>query len=233
MKSKKNQQPDVFRRLYGHRSVRLTKVKDQAPLVIVIAFEAMDQPLLEECRKQQTKEFNLLTISSLHWDEELSPWPSRPIVMKDDHFTGEANALLSLIEKEILPWTYTCLETKPDSVILCGYSMGGLFSLYSMYNSVSFDKCGCISGSVWYPNFHEYCLSHKFRRKPQAIYFSLGDKETKVSNPYLQRTGLIMDNLAFLYEKEGIESTFVWNQGNHFVDALYRMAIGIRWLLNH
>lgn len=215
----------------GSKKIQLNIQKEGAPLVLAIAFEQMDEALLRECSRKQCRLFNLLTISDLRWDEELSPWAHKPVVMRDDHFTGEAPAFLSQILEQILPWALSELEMKPERIFIAGYSMGGLFSLYSLYNCSRFNGCACVSGSLWYPGFLDYALSHSFKEKPEAVYLSLGDKETRAANTYLQKTGAIMQELEKKYVSEEIDCIFEWNSGNHFVDALYRLAKGIRWIL--
>lgn len=57
----------------GSKKIQLNIQKEGAPLVLAIAFEQMDEALLRECSRKQCRLFNLLTISDLRWDEELSP----------------------------------------------------------------------------------------------------------------------------------------------------------------
>lgn len=62
---------------------------ENLPLVVCIfhtqgtevILEAVDRPL------------NVLMPLDLEWDEDLSPWAHDPVVMKDDHFTGQGPAL--------------------------------------------------------------------------------------------------------------------------------------------
>ena len=43
-----------------------------------------------------------------------------------------------------------------------------------------------MSGSLWFYDFMEYCKSNDYRKLPDKIYFSLGDKEANTRNPILK-----------------------------------------------
>lgn len=109
--------------------------------------------------------------------------------------------------------------------------MGGLFALYAAYMSTMCEGVVCASGSVWYPGFYEFATTHSMKGQPKAIYLSLGDKESRTSNPYLRQTGTIMEKLARFYKALHIPCVLEWNPGNHFVDADLRLAKGIVWTL--
>ena len=69
---------------------------------------------------------------------------------------------------------------------IAGYSLGGLFALYAAYHCDEFRRVASMSGSLWFPDFREYVLSHDFANRPDRIYLSLGDKEAKTRNPVLK-----------------------------------------------
>ncbi|OLU37698.1 alpha/beta hydrolase-fold protein [Ileibacterium valens] len=223
----------IYRTTIDQKSIQLDVLKESAPLVIAIAFEKMDQALIEACQKIECRKFNLLSITNLQWDEELSPWAHDPVVMINDHFTGQAPELLKTMDEKIIPWTLSKLKEKPKTILISGYSMGGLFALYSLYNSNCFEGCACVSGSVWYPDFENYALSHQLASSVKAVYFSLGNKEAKVSNPFLQTTGQVMEKLCDHYQNSNVDSVFELNPGNHFTNPIQRLAKGIKWLLIH
>ena len=64
------------------------------------------------------------------------------------------------------------------------------------------------------------------------MYFSLGNRESKVSNAVLKK---VLDNtkeLERFYHDKGIETLYEENPGNHFQDPAFRMAKGIKWTLD-
>ena len=197
---------------------------ENLPLVVCIfqtqgtevILEAVDRPL------------NVLMPLDLEWDEDLSPWAHDPVVMKDDHFTGQGPVFAKTVA-ETTDWARTL--TGSTKVILAGYSMGGLFSLFAPTVAGAYDALVCASGSVWFPGFTEYMKTHAFLKQPAAIWLSLGNKETQVKNPVLQTTWDCMEELKQQFGQEGIVCMLHQDQGNHFQDAAGRIARGILWSL--
>lgn len=188
--------------------------------------------ILKDCRDSGCPPFALVSVSQLNWDEDLSPWPHDPVVSDDDHFTGQASAYCEFLLNVALPFAERELG-KPSGWILGGYSMGGLFSLYAPYLTSTFSRLVCGSGSVWYPGFTEYARTHAFKKNPEAIYLSLGDKETHTKNPLLRTTQTAMEELEAHYKSLGIASTFELNHGGHYDHPSQRLAKGIRWVLTN
>ena len=203
---------------------------DSVPIVYANMYAEAGKAVLEQCEKLGCKSFHLVTITNLRWDEELSPWPHKPVVSPNDHFTGEAERYARCMEENIIP----LIEDKiglPTYRIIAGYSMGGLFALYAPYVTDLFSSVVSASGSVWYPEFISYVRAHDFLKKPDAIYLSLGDQESRTRNPFLRQTEDCTKELLSIYQSKGIDSVFELNPGNHFKDADYRLAKGITWIL--
>ncbi|MEE3392882.1 MAG: alpha/beta hydrolase-fold protein [Lachnospiraceae bacterium] len=217
---------------FGKKRVILYPCKQpDAPLIYSNDYIEAGAEVIRMASEIGVPEFHLVTISNLSWDSDLSPWPHEPVVTKDDHFTGHAAEHMKLMENEILPWAENELAWKPGKRILAGYSMAGLFSAYAPFISDKFDGVLSVSGSVWYPGFEDYFLKTEFRKKPDAVYFSLGSKETRVSNPALQVTENVMKNLAKNCKLRGTASVYEQNPGNHFKDSELRVVKGIDWVL--
>ena len=113
--------------------------------------------------------------------------------------------------------------------VLGGYSLAGLFSLWSGYQTDRFEGIAGVSPSVWYPDWTSYVAE----RKPKAknIYLSLGDKEEKTKNRVMSQVGSALRTQHTLLKTQGINTMLEWNAGNHFVDSAQRMAKGFAWLL--
>jgi len=83
---------------------------------------------------------------------------------------------------------------------------------------------------MWYPNFVEYIKTNKISENIEKIYFSLGNKEKNSKNETLKtvedKTKDIHDYLS-----NNINTIYEENEGNHFQDANFRMAKGIKWIL--
>lgn len=203
---------------------------ESVPVVYANMYSEAEPEILHECEKLGCKPFHFISVTGLRWDEELSPWQHEPVVSKSNHFTGEAEQYVRCLTEKIIPYAEEKLK-KPRFRIIAGYSMGGLFALYAPYITGAFSRAVSASGSVWYPGFVEYVKVHDFLHVPDAIYLSLGDKESRTKNQYLNRTENCMRELCSIYQSKGIDSVFELNQGNHFRDVPYRLAKGITWLL--
>lgn len=205
--------------------------KEDAPAVYVSMFEDSSRDVLEACEKLSCAPFHLVSISGLNWDGDLSPWPHDPVVTRNDHFTGGAGQYARFLDEQVIPFADKTIG-RPSCRIIAGYSMGGLFALYAPYVTDAFSAVVSASGSVWYPDFVAYVRAHDFLKKPETIYLSLGDRESRSRNPYLRQVQTCMETLDGIYKEKGILSVFEENPGNHYQDASLRLAKGITWTLS-
>ena len=189
--------------------------------------------LLEKCKEIKCKEFNFVSVSEVEWDENLSPWTADQVISGDDNFSGGAAEYLKWIMEKIVPLADSRLypENANIKAYISGYSMAGLFALWTMYQTDFFSGVVSASGSLWFPEFKEYALNNDIKGNPDGIYLSIGGKESKSRNPYLSQTETINRKLADHYRTKNIKTIFEVNPGNHFRDADLRVAKGIKWLL--
>ena len=175
-----------------------------------------------------SKPFSLVAFNITAWNQDLSPWPAPPVFGKNPFGDG-AKSTLAFIEGQLLPQ----LQQRGVNffqLLLGGYSLAGLFSLWASYQTNKFDGIVAASPSVWFPDWLNYIQ----KKKPFAkyIYLSLGDKEEKAKNPLLAQVGDAIRKQEELLRKQDVNTMLEWNQGNHFVDSEKRMAKGFAWLLN-
>ena len=118
-------------------------------------------------------------------------------------------------------------------VKLCigGYSLAGLFALWSAYETDLFDGVAAASPSVWFPGWIGHAETNAV--KAGKVYLSLGDKEEKTRNPVMRTVG---DNIRRQHELLQAEPAcekciLEMNQGNHFKEPDIRTAKGFAWLL--
>lgn len=206
--------------------------EDGAPTVYANLYADTGEALFTQCERLGCQPFHLAAVTGLRWDEELSPWAHDPVVSRNDRFTGEADAYVRCLEEKVVPMVEERLPLSTYRV-LAGYSMGGLFALYAPYVTELFSASVAASGSVWYPGFLDYAKARDFRRKPDAVYLSLGDLESRTRNPWFRRTEPCMRELRAVYQSKAIETVFELNPGNHAKDATARLAKGIAWALEH
>jgi len=102
---------NCFEKTFAHRRVCAYPASTSdcyldadVPVVYSLEFEERGEELLAACDVMGCAPFHLVTVSGLHWDEELSPWQAGLIVSRDDHFTGEAADTVEFLTQEVIPW---------------------------------------------------------------------------------------------------------------------------------
>ena len=164
------------------------------------------------------------------WDRYLTPWKA-DINMNNRVFIGEGVKLLTILKTRIIP---KITEYVSDArIYIAGYSLAGLFALWSLYESDIFEGCACCSGSLWYPGWEEYTQHHDLKHDC-CVYLSLGKKEKRTKHPVMQS---IEDNMLQEYEqleqnKRVKRVQMDWNEGGHFNNIDGRMESGISWLIS-
>ena len=171
----------------------------------------------------------IVSIPVLKWSEELTPWESPPLFGKEGFGSGAAGTL-AYIRESVMPYVNEAFPTGGRRYFLCGYSLAGLFALWSAHQTGVFAGIAAVSPSVWYPGWREYARSHPV--KVPRVYLSLGLKEEKAKNRVMATVGDAIREQYELLSGRGVTCTLEWNEGNHFVDSDGRMAKGLAWLLN-
>ena len=202
-----------------------------SPLVIIHTFQGDESDVYTALKGITDKNVCLAVISDINWNEEMSPWECPAFNKNDSPFTGGADNYLEKLVQKIVPAIKNELEYEPEEIIIAGYSLAGLFAIYSLYKTDIFSAAVSASGSMWYPRFKEFAETHDLLKKPDKVYFSLGDKEAKTRNAILST---VEENTSQIYERYnslGIDTVFEMNPGNHFKDADIRLAKGIAWVV--
>lgn len=205
----------------------------KVPIIYLNTVMNEGKSVFNECLKMGCKDFILVEIAKISWDNDLTPWYMEPISKGDRACLGLADKHLNFIINNVLNEIEKIYENKILYNIIAGYSLGGLFAFYSLYQTNIFSKVVCASASFWYKNFVEYIKENEMKIIPASIYFSLGDKEAKTDNEYLKT----VENNTIKIKKHcddlSIKNIFEFNQGGHFKDGNIRMAKGIKWILDN
>ena len=203
------------------------------PLVVLNAHSGDGSGVWEELLKMaDTAGFcdsgtNLLVVSGLDWNRDMTPWPCPPLYKNGESFAGGADEYLKLLVSEIIPHAKEHVCGEPSKTCIAGYSLAGLFALYAAYRCDAFDRAASMSGSLWFPGFIDFAKELDMKKVPDKIYLSLGDKEAKTRNPLMQKVQENTEALAEYYRRLGIDVDFEMNPGNHFRDVELRCAKGI------
>lgn len=203
-----------------------------APIIYLNTVSGEGQKVFKEAQAVGCPPFTLIAVSGLDWNHDMAPWDSPAAFKNGESFAGGADDYLRLLVEEIIPRAEKELPGPPAWRGIAGYSLAGLFAMYAIYQTDVFSRVGCMSGSLWFPDFKEYVLSHEPKRWPDCIYFSLGDKEAKTRNPVLKTVQEKTEEIQTFYQNKGIDTVFRLNPGNHFVQGIERTVAGIHWLLS-
>lgn len=202
------------------------------PVVYLNTFGGEGGQVYEILKKQGCPDFNFVAVGNLIWDHDMAPWDIPPIEEGDTPCTGGADEYLRLFTGEIMQAAEKEIKGEPLWRCLAGYSLGGLFAVYSLCQTGIFSRIASMSGSFWYPGIREYVFSHEMKTKPEHMYFSLGDREREAGNPYLKTVQENTEAIEAFYREKGIDTCFHMNKGGHYQDEAARTAAGILWMLN-
>lgn len=203
-----------------------------APVLYLNTVSDEGQEVFQAAQRDGDIPFTLVAVSGLDWNHDMAPWDSSPAFRNGQPFTGGARDYLELLTREILPEAERGLAGTPQWRGIAGYSLAGLFALYTIYHTDLFSRVASMSGSLWFPGIKEYITAHTPRRWPACMYFSLGDRESRTRNPILRQVGQNTEDIRGFYQNQGIDTVLEWNAGNHFTRPVERTAAGIRWLVD-
>lgn len=167
------------------------------------------------------------------WNKELAPWEAPAVFGKESFGAGAADTLAFLTET-LIPWLGNAYGRSSNSdFYLGGYSLAGLFALWTAYQTDIFTGIAAVSPSVWFPDWDAYISSRSLHIS--KVYLSLGDKEEKTRNIVMAKVGenIRKQDAVIQKENDSIKHILEWNHGNHFTDPETRTAKGFAWLLNN
>ncbi|AMD94624.1 esterase [Leptotrichia sp. oral taxon 847] len=181
-----------------------------------------------------SKNFSLAAFKIDDWNSELTPW-EMPLLRGKGNFGNEAGKTLEFIKEKLIPSLaeFMNIQDKNVKYILGGYSLAGLFSLWSGYQTDIFDGIAGVSPSVWYKDWIKFVKNNEILAK--NVYLSLGDLEEKTKHQVLSKIGdNIREYFEILRNYENVEKCILdWNEGNHFRDSDVRTGKGFRWVLEN
>ena len=215
----------------GRQATLYLAESEDCPLIVLNNYSGSGESVVKAMSELGEQDYNLLCVDNLKWDHDMTPWYCPPLSENDTPCTGGADAYLELLLKEILPRAKGLVRGVPAFIGIAGYSLAGLFAVYSMYRCDVFDRVASMSGSLWFPEFKSYVLSHEIKKRPEKLYLSLGDAEAKTRNPLLRTVRDNTEAIVTYYQEQGMDVVWELNPGNHFRDAALRSAKGIKALL--
>lgn len=197
-----------------------------APVVLIQMVGEHDLPGVEreitEIRRLTNMDFQFIAVKVNNWNQDLSPWNAAAVFGKEKFGNGAKDTLEVLMK--------LCTDTN-KCYYIGGYSMAGLFALWTASQTNRFAGIAAASPSIWFPGFLKYLKRQKIQSN--CIYLSLGDKEEKTRNSVMAQVGdCIRQAYAWLNE-EGIRCTLEWNSGGHFKEPDLRTARAFAWVMRN
>ena len=178
---------------------------------------------------QSNRKYLFAAIPVESWNDALSPWEA-PAVRGTQGFGGKAGDTLHFLTEQVIP-TLKQQFHLPENVkiILGGYSLAGLFTLWASTQTDLFYGVAAASPSVWFPGWMEFEQQHPMQT--QHVYLSLGDKEEHPKSTIMAVVGDHIRTLHSRLTERSTDCTLEWNSGGHFKDADLRTAKAFRWVM--
>lgn len=211
-------------------------VSGPVPLVVMPVFAGDGSEVWQRCQELGCPAFSLVSIGRVVWERNMTPWAAEPATRRESAYEGGAPAFLAELLDEVLPAAEAELAGAGLGAVtwrgIAGYSLAGLFSLWSTWQTDAFARVASASGSLWYEGWLDFAQATEAVRWPERAYLSLGSKEHKTPNRLMRNVRTATEQTRDLLCSHGVECTFELNPGNHFQDPDLRMARGIRWILD-
>ncbi len=139
---------------------------EDIPIIIINTFDEYEEKIWNLSKEYNCSDYILVTISNLNLNKDMSPWFMERLYKNDDDYIGEADAYIEQLERRIIPVIKNVVGGK--EIILGGYSLAGLFAIYSLYKTNIFNKIISCSGSLWYPDFIKFVKENKLENMPEC-----------------------------------------------------------------
>ena len=210
-------------------------ITDAAKYLLIQPVDEHDIEVLDnevaEIQDNTDKQFSLIAFKIEDWNSELSPWEAPP-AFGNKSFGSGAKDTLEFIESKLIPTVKEKYNLGGEiKFILGGYSLAGLFSLWSAYKTNTFSGISAASSSVWFNGWEEFMNNNT--PLSNTIYLSLGDTEEKTKNKVMSAVGDNIRKQEELLKNDNITAILEWNKGGHFNDSDLRVAKAFIWCIEN
>ncbi len=170
--------------------------------------------------------FVMVAFQIFDWDLELTPWHD-PAINRNPEVGTMTGETLRYVMESLIPTLESAYGTLP--LVLGGYSLGGLFALWSASQTNRFAAIAASSPSLWIRNWLDFAKAHSIHSG--KVYLSLGDQEEHVRNQAIAQVGnSVRGEYELLQGMIGPSNcTLVWNPGSHFQHEDSRLAAAFAW----
>lgn len=204
--------------------------------VVYINGDDSTKSILENAEYLSKLEYIIVSIESENRLSELTPWPSKSLHPKFPDFGGTGDELIECIENELKPqidMRYRTLK-EPESTGLAGYSLGGLFAIYSAYRTEIFGSIASMSGSFWYPDFTTFASKEPMMNPNIQFYLSSGDREGEGHKDIKKDAVLFTKEIHGLLENITSNKIILnWHEGGHHNKKEEKYQGALLWFQEH
>lgn len=195
---------------------------------LVLLFSGSDRQLFSDVwgiAAQPCGGFTLAEFGEIDWDRDYSPWEATGTDGRV--FSGGADRLVRFLPEFTQELSRRYGEF--PRVYLCGYSLGGLFALYSAAVWQDARLCGAAScsGSMWFPGWTDFLKTHPLHGD---IFLSLGGKEKNTPDPLMASVGEKTMEVKRIAERTA-HVVFRSEPGGHFSRVPQRLARAVEELI--
>ena len=169
----------------------------------------------------------LAVISGTDWNQDFSPWQAQRVFSKGEDFAGGAEAYLEVLTGRIIPAVEAMLPLPPKMRSIAGYSLAGLFALWTIFKCDAFDAAAALSPSLWFDGFEDFIACNQPSERVKRLSISLGDREKHTRNLRMSRVEDAVLAACKNLATHGIDVRFHFEAGGHFDDVSARIARGI------
>ena len=126
--------------LYFTKNVNLTSNLLLLPIINEEEGNNIFNLVKSKCSNNKLDNFIILTISNFSWNDDLSPYYQEDVLKNkySSDFKGKGDIFLNKIVNDILPkvreYLFLKHNIKLSNIGIGGYSLAGLFALYSLYH---------------------------------------------------------------------------------------------------
>ena len=204
---------------------------DSSPVIYVI--DSQDHPVGVRA-VAEGRASTVVSIPVRDWNDSLTPWKAPGLRRGAPRFGGDAVSTLAELRETVVPLVEAQTGARrPAHRAICGYSLGGLFSLFAFTGDRIFSACACLSGSLWYQGWVDYLGEAPFDGAGRYAFFSLGKKEPKAGAPIMRSVQDDMDACARILRERGCEVDCSLGPGNHMQHHRERFDEGLNALEAH
>lgn len=172
--------------------------------------------------------FLMAAVDVSGWENERVAWSKVEVTRQMAVGKWTTEALRNILDT-LLPKLHRQYGQLP--VIIGGYSLGGLFSLWAASLTDRFTAIAAASPSLWVRGWTAFAEANPIQA--QFAYLSLGDQEEHTKNSTFARIGdsVRREHELLLRQLAPDHSTLVWEQGNHFAETDARLARAFAWCI--